>query len=152
MQLDANIETVVLDERVGKEIDLPRYAKQGDAGLDISACIDHPVTLNPNQSKMVNTGIAIHINDEHVAGFIVPRSGKGSKGLVVGNLVGVIDAHYKGELMVSVWNREEEPWKIYPNDKIAQIVFMPIVRANLVAVDQFSSESDRGGGFGSTDS
>jgi dUTP pyrophosphatase len=146
-----DVELKLLDPRVGSTIPLPAYATPGSAGLDLRAAIDAPLTLAPGMSELVPTGLAIHINDAGYCAVILPRSGLGHKhGLVLGNLVGLIDADYQGPLMISCWNRSERAFTIAPGDRIAQLVFLPIARAGFRLVEEFEP-SDRGaGGFGSS--
>lgn len=131
---------------------IPKYARQSDAGLDLSACIEYPFVLSVgSQSVLIPTGLAIYIGGNHVAALILPRSGSGHRGLVLGNGVGVIDAGYQGELLVSAWNRSSVDIVVAPNERIAQLVFIPIVRASWLEVSEFTDTTDRGtGGFGST--
>lgn len=130
---------------------LPAYGTPGAAGLDLRACLDAPLTLNPGDTQLIPTGIAIHLDDTGLAAVILPRSGLGHKhGIVLGNLVGLIDSDYQGQLFVSTWNRGKEPFTIQPLDRIAQLVVVPVVQVALNVVEEFS-ESQRGhGGFGST--
>lgn len=130
---------------------LPAYGTPGAAGLDLRACLDAPLTLNPGDTQLIPTGIAIHLDDAGLAAVILPRSGLGHKhGIVLGNLVGLIDSDYQGQLFVSTWNRGKEPFTIQPLDRIAQLVVVPVVQVALNVVEEFS-ESQRGhGGFGST--
>lgn len=139
----------ILDPRIGKEFPLPEYATSGSAGLDLRACVEQPLLTAPGQTYLISTGIAIHIEDPELAAVILPRSGLGHKhGIVLGNLVGLIDSDYQGPLMVSCWNRSKSPFEIQPGERIAQLVFMPVVRARFELVDSFQL-SDRGeGGFG----
>jgi dUTP pyrophosphatase len=139
----------ILDERVREH--LPAYATPGSAGLDLRACIDEPLELRPGQTTLVPTGIAIHIGDPGLAAMILPRSGLGHKhGIVLGNLVGLIDSDYQGPLMVSCWNRGADAFVLKPMERLAQLVVVPVVQADFRQVDDFES-SDRGsGGFGST--
>ncbi|RUO81134.1 dUTP diphosphatase [Idiomarina tyrosinivorans] len=143
------IQMKVLDPRIGSEIPLPEYATTGSAGMDLRACIDTKITIAPGQCELVGTGIAIHIADPGLAATLLPRSGLGHKhGLVLGNLVGLIDSDYQGELKISVWNRSEKPYTIEPGERIAQMVIVPVVQAQLQQVEEFSA-TDRGeGGFG----
>lgn len=146
------IQLKILDERIGKEFPLPNYATAGSAGLDLRACLDEPVDINPGEVKLLNTGIAIHISDPTLAATILPRSGLGHKhGIVLGNLVGLIDSDYQGPLMVSCWNRgSTTSYTVTPGERIAQLVFVPVVRADFAVVADFT-ETDRGsGGFGHT--
>jgi dUTP pyrophosphatase len=146
-----NIQLKILDPRIGTDIPLPEYATAGSAGLDLRACIDAPLTLAPGQTELVPTGIAIHIGDPGLAAVILPRSGLGHKhGIVLGNLVGLIDSDYQGQLFVSVWNRGPTPFTIAIGERMAQLVFVPVVQAHFEVVDAFQA-TDRGvGGFGST--
>ena len=145
------IEVKILDSRVRSEFGLPTYATQGSAGVDLRACIDGPLELEPGQSELIPTGIAIHIGDPEVAAVLVPRSGLGHRhGIVLGNLVGLIDSDYQGQLFVSCWNRSTRLFTVQPGDRIAQMVLVPVIHADFQIVDEFAS-SDRGdGGFGST--
>lgn len=130
---------------------LPRHATAGAAGLDLRACLDAPLTLNPGDSQLVSSGIAIHIGDPGFAAFIVPRSGLGAKhGIVLGNLVGLIDSDYQGQLFVSVWNRGGAAFTIQPMDRIAQLVVVPVQQVAFNVVEEFESSSRGAGGFGST--
>jgi dUTP pyrophosphatase len=149
--VNRRIDVRVLDPRIGGEWPLPEYATPASAGMDLRAVIDAPLTLLPGDSVLVATGIAIHIADPGLAAMILPRSGLGHKhGIVLGNLVGLIDADYQGPLMVSVWNRGAAAFTIQPGDRLAQLVVVPIVRAELNVVTEFAA-SDRGaGGFGHT--
>lgn len=145
----STIDLKVLDARMADQ--LPAYATPGSAGLDLRACLDAAVTLEPGQTFLVPTGLAIHIADPGLAAMILPRSGLGHKhGIVLGNLVGLIDSDYQGQLMVSVWNRSQTAFVIQPLERIAQLVIVPVVQAEFRVVDEFDA-SDRGeGGFGST--
>jgi len=139
----------VLDERVRDA--LPHYATPGAAGLDLRACLETPLTLAPGDSQLVPSGIAIHLGDPGLAAVVLPRSGLGARhGIVLGNLVGLIDSDYQGQIFVSVWNRGRDPFTIAPMERIAQLVVVPVVQVALEVVDAFTA-SDRGaGGFGST--
>jgi dUTP pyrophosphatase len=143
------IDLKVLDPRVAD--DLPAYATPGSAGLDLRACLDSPLVLEPGQTQLIPTGLAIHIGDPGLAAMILPRSGLGHKhGIVLGNLVGLIDSDYQGPLMVSCWNRGSTAFTVQPLERIAQLVIVPVVQASFRRVDEFGT-SDRGaGGFGST--
>ncbi|HBV76702.1 MULTISPECIES: dUTP diphosphatase [Vibrio] len=143
------IDLKVLDPRIGKQFPLPAYATEGSAGLDLRACLDQSLTVEPGQTHLVPTGLAIHIGDPSLAATILPRSGLGHKhGIVLGNLVGLIDSDYQGQLMISVWNRGQDTFTIEPGDRIAQLVFVPIIQAEFNLVDDFDN-TDRGeGGFG----
>ena len=145
------IKLKILDSRIGKEIPLPEYATHGSAGLDLRACVKENTDLAPKQTILIPTGLAIHIADEELAAVILPRSGLGHKhGIVLGNLVGLIDSDYQGELMVSCWNRSDTPFTIEVGARIAQLIFVPVVQAAFQIVEDFQ-ESHRGqGGFGST--
>lgn len=147
----ATIDVRVLDPRLGGEFPLPDYASAMAAGMDLRAMIDAPQALGGGQTALLPSGLAIHIGDPAVCAVVLPRSGLGHRhGLVLGNLVGLIDADYQGPLMISVWNRSAQAYTIAPGDRIAQLVFMPVVRARLRLVEAFV-ESDRGtGGFGHT--
>jgi len=144
-----NIDLKILDPRM-KEL-LPAYGTPGSAGLDLRACIDAPLTIEPGQTVLVPTGLAIHIGDPGYAAMILPRSGLGHKnGIVLGNLVGLIDSDYQGQLMVSTWNRSQATFVLQPMDRLAQLVVVPVLQVGFNVVEEFAS-SDRGaGGFGST--
>ena len=141
----------LLDQRLGNDIPLPHYGTDGSAGLDLRACLEAPLTLNPGETKLIPTGMSIYIEDTGLAAMILPRSGLGHKhGIVLGNLVGLIDSDYQGELMVSCWNRGTEPFTMDIGERIAQLVIVPVVQAEFDLVETFEA-SDRGeGGFGST--
>ena len=146
----AAIDLKVLDSRMNDY--LPRYATQGSAGLDLHACIDVPITLEPGQTEMITTGLAIHIADPGLAAVILPRSGLGSKhGIVLGNLVGLIDSDYQGQLLVAAWNRSQKTYTLQPFERLAQLVIMPVVQAQFNIVKEFDETTERGaGGYGST--
>jgi dUTP diphosphatase len=145
----ATIELKVLDERIRSQ--LPHYATPGSAGMDLRACIDAPLVLAPGQTELIPTGVAIHIVDPGLAAVILPRSGLGHKhGIVLGNLVGLIDSDYQGPLMVSCWNRGREPFTLQPLDRLAQLVIVPVVQAAFRVVDEFDASARAQGGFGST--
>lgn len=145
MQVDLKI----LDPRAREA--LPRYATAGSAGLDLRAMLDAPVTIAPGETVLVKTGIAIHIGDPAYAAVILPRSGLGHrKGIVLGNLVGLIDSDYQGELMISTWNRGSAPFTLEPMERLAQLVFVPVARADFRLVDDFAASERGAGGFGST--
>lgn len=149
--MNRSLQVKILNPRVGREIPLPGYATEGSAGMDLRACIEHPLTLNPGAAHLVPTGIAVHLADPGLAAMILPRSGLGHKhGLVLGNLVGLIDSDYQGELLVSCWNRSGIAYTISPGERIAQLVLFPVVQATLQVVDDFSSSSRGEGGFGHT--
>ena len=139
----------ILDERVGREFPLPAYATAGSAGLDLRACLDVPLLLAPAKAELLPTGIAIHLEDPGFAAVILPRSGLGHKhGIVLGNLVGLIDSDYQGQLMVSCWNRGTEPFTVHPGDRIAQLVVVPVMQVELEVVEDFESSQRAAGGFG----
>ena len=143
------LEVKVLDERIRGM--LPRYATAGAAGLDLRACIDSPLMLNPGDSQLVSSGIAIHVADPGYAAVVLPRSGLGAKsGIVLGNLVGLIDSDYQGPLMISVWNRAKSAFTIQPLDRIAQLVVVPVVQVEFEVVEEFAASARGAGGFGST--
>ena len=145
----ATIALKVLDERIRPY--LPAYATPGSAGMDLRACIEGPLSLKPGQTELIPTGIAIHIGDPGLAAMILPRSGLGHKhGIVLGNLVGLIDSDYQGPLMVSCWNRGGESFTLNPMDRLAQMVFVPIVQAQFMEMESFDSSTRGEGGFGST--
>ena len=145
------LEVKILDERIRGM--LPHYATSGAAGLDLRACIDSPLTLGPGDSQLVSSGIAIHVGDPGYAAVILPRSGLGAKsGIVLGNLVGLIDSDYQGPLMVSLWNRGKSAFTIQPLDRIAQLIVVPVVQVELEVVEDFAASARGAGGFGSTGS
>jgi dUTP pyrophosphatase len=141
----------ILDPRIGREFPLPRHATAGSAGMDLRACIEVPLTLKPGDAELIQTGIAIYIADPELAAVLLPRSGLGHKhGIVLGNLVGLIDSDYQGPLMVSVWNRGAAAVTINPGDRIAQMVFVPVVHVEFEVVEDFSATARGAGGFGSS--
>jgi dUTP pyrophosphatase len=143
------LEVKILDERIRAM--LPHYASAGAAGLDLRACIDAPLALQPGDSQLVRSGIAIHLGDPGFAAVVLPRSGLGSKhGIVLGNLVGLIDSDYQGEVLVSVWNRGKAAFTIQPLDRIAQLVVVPVMQVELEVVEAFGASARGAGGFGST--
>ncbi|HUN00092.1 MAG: deoxyuridine 5'-triphosphate nucleotidohydrolase [Halothiobacillus sp. 20-53-49] len=145
------IEVKWLDARLGISIPRPDYATAGSAGLDLRACLDAPLTLQPGQTELIPTGMAMHINDPGLAAIILPRSGLGHKhGIVLGNLVGLIDSDYQGQLFVSVWNRSDTPFIIEIGERIAQLVVVPVVQVAFETVDEFSHSHRGTGGFGHT--
>lgn len=145
MQLDVKILNPIIKNQ------LPQYATEGSAGLDLRAAIEEELVINAGQTTFVKTGIAIHLGDPNFAAMVLPRSGLGHKhGIVLGNLVGLIDSDYQGELMVSVWNRSNEPFTIKPLDRIAQMIIVPVVQASFNIVDEFDETARGVGGFGST--
>ena len=145
------IELKIMDSRIGDSIPLPHYAPDGSAGLDMRACIDEPITVAPGETVLVPTGLAIHIGDPALAAVLLPRSGLGHKhGLVLGNLTGLIDSDYQGQVFISCWNRSAAAYDVQPGDRIAQMVFVPVEQVQFAVVEEFDS-SDRGeGGFGSS--
>ena len=141
----------ILDDRIGSEYPLPKYETSGSAGLDLRAMVHEKTLLDPGQALLIPTGISIHIEDEGVCAMLLPRSGLGHKqGLVLGNLVGLIDSDYQGELMVSCWNRGEASFTLQPFDRLAQLVFVPVVQARLIPVETFEASERGEGGFGHT--
>ena len=141
----------MLDPRVGRDFPLPQYATGGSAGLDLRACLDQPLALEPGRAELIPTGLAIYVEDPTLAAVILPRSGLGHKhGIVLGNGTGLIDADYQGPLMVSIWNRGDAAFTIEPGDRIAQLVVLPIVRARFRVVDEFETSARGDGGFGHT--
>jgi dUTP pyrophosphatase len=143
------LDVKVLDERIRGM--LPHYGTPGAAGLDLRACIDQALTLNPGDSQLVPSGIAIHIGDPGFAAIVLPRSGLGAKnGIVLGNLVGLIDSDYQGQVLISVWNRGQAAFTIQPMDRIAQLVVVPVAQVEFNVVEEFSASSRGAGGFGST--
>jgi dUTP diphosphatase len=143
------LELKILDSRIRH--DMPHYATPGAAGLDLRACIDLPLTLAPGDSELVPSGIAIHLDDPGLAAVVLPRSGLGAKhGIVLGNLVGLIDSDYQGQVLVSVWNRGRDAFTIRPMDRIAQLVVIPVVQVELHVVQEFAASQRGAGGFGST--
>lgn len=144
-----SVELKILDPRMLEF--RPTYATPGSAAVDLRACVDHPITLNPGETFLIPTGIAIHLADPGLAGMILPRSGLGHKnGLVLGNLVGLIDSDYQGQVMVSAWNRSDQPFTIHPMDRLVQYVVVPVVQVDFHVVDEFVSSERGAGGFGST--
>lgn len=144
-----NIQLKILDERLGKEFPLPQYATEGSAGLDLRACLKESLQLLPGETKLIPTGLAIYIHDPKIAATILPRSGLGHKhGIVLGNLIGLIDSDYQGELLISCWNRGADHFTIQPGDRIAQLVFIPVVRAEFSVVPEFNNTQRGEGGFG----
>ena len=143
------IQLKILDSRLGNEIELPRYATHGSAGLDLRACLDQALTLQPGESTLIPTGLAIHIADPHLAAVLLPRSGLGHKhGIVLGNLVGLIDSDYQGQVFVSCWNRSDRPFTIEIGERIAQMVFVPVVQAEFECMTEFEETHRGSGGFG----
>lgn len=141
----------VLDPRIGDTIAFPQYATDGSAGLDLRACLDAPLTLDPGDTQLIKTGLSIHIGDPSLAAMILPRSGLGHKhGIVLGNLVGLIDSDYQGELMVSCWNRGQSAFTVDVGERIAQLILVPVVQAEFEVVEYFDESLRGSGGFGST--
>jgi dUTP pyrophosphatase len=139
----------ILDARIGTEFPLPQYATAGSAGLDLRACLEAPLVLAPGKAELIPTGLAIHLDDPGLAAVILPRSGLGHKhGVVLGNLVGLIDSDYQGQLMVSCWNRAAEPFTVRPGERIAQLVVVPVVQVQLEVVADFVTSARGAGGFG----
>ena len=139
----------ILDARIGKEFPLPQYATAGSAGLDLRACLHKPLELAPGRAELVPTGLSIYVQDPGLAAVILPRSGLGHKhGIVLGNLVGLIDSDYQGPLMVSVWNRGKEPYTVQPGERVAQLVIVPVVQVELEVVEDFTATARGAGGFG----
>jgi len=149
--LKRDVQLKILDPRIGKEIPLPEYATHGSAGMDLRACMDTSLTIAPGETVLIPTGIAVHIEDSALAAVILPRSGLGHKhGIVLGNLVGLIDSDYQGQLFISCWNRSSDSFTISVGERIAQLVFVPVVQAALQIVDEFSESLRAQGGFGHT--
>lgn len=146
-----DLQVRILDRRIGEDWPLPQYATTGSAGLDLRACIGEPLRLEPGQSALVSSGLAIHIGDPGVAALVLPRSGLGAKhGIVLGNLVGLIDSDYQGPLMVSVWNRGQNEFVLEPMERLAQLVIVPVVQAQFNVVSEFPASQRGEGGYGST--
>ena len=143
------LEVKIMDSRLGGEWPLPAYATPGSAGMDLRACIEAPLELKPGQTELLPTGMAIHIGDPSLCAMLLPRSGLGHKhGVVLGNLVGLIDSDYQGQLMVSCWNRGDKTFIVEPGERIAQMVLVPVVQADLQIVDEFDASERGAGGFG----
>jgi dUTP pyrophosphatase len=141
----------VLDPRIGTTFPLPQHATAGSAGMDLRACVDAPLSLAPGRAELISTGVSIFVEDPGLAAVILPRSGLGHKsGIVLGNLVGLIDSDYQGPLMVSCWNRSDAPFTINPGDRIAQLIFVPVVQAEFDVVEDFAVSTRGSGGFGSS--
>lgn len=141
----------ILDPRIGQEFPLPDYATEGAAGLDLRACLETALTINPKETHLIPSGIAIHIQNPKWAAMILPRSGLGHRhGLVLGNLVGLIDSDYQGEILISCWNRSDQPYTIEPGERIAQLVLLPVIQAKFDRVEEFDDSSRSEGGFGHT--
>lgn len=145
------IQLQILDSRIGNDIPLPAYATDGSAGMDMRACLDEPLTIHPGDTHLIPTGIAIHINDPNLAAVLLPRSGLGHKhGIVLGNLTGLIDSDYQGQVFVSCWNRGSDSFTVNPGERIAQMVFVPVVQAEFEIVESFAVSNRGEGGFGHT--
>ena len=145
------VQIKILDPRLGSEFPLPDYATDGSAGMDLRACVDEAMTVQPGETQLIPTGFAMHMEETGLAAVILPRSGLGHKhGIVLGNLVGLIDSDYQGQVFVSCWNRSDRAFKVEPGARIAQLVFMPVVKAHWERVDDFVSSQRGGGGFGHT--
>ena len=146
-----SVELKILNPRIGTDLPLPKRATSGSAGLDLRACIDQPIDLPPGATELIPTGIAIHLADPGLAALIVPRSGLGHRhGIVLGNLVGLIDSDYQGELLISCWNRGQKPFRIEPGERIAQLVVVPVVPVEFEVVESFEQSRRGAGGFGHT--
>ena len=149
--MNKKIQLKILDPRLGNEFPLPAYATDGSAGVDLRACTDEPITLNPGETKLIPTGMAVHIADPSLAATLLPRSGLGHKhGVVLGNLVGLIDSDYQGQVFASMWNRGDTPFDIAPGDRICQMVFVPVVQVDFDIVEEFDQSQRGDGGFGHT--
>ena len=148
-----SIQLKILDARLDNEFALPGYATSGSAGIDLRACLDEPLTIEPGQTELIPSGLAVHIEDPSLAAVILPRSGLGHKhGIVLGNLVGLIDSDYQGQIFVSCWNRGAKGFVIEPGARLAQMVFVPVVQADFEIVEEFTSSMRGDGGFGHTGS
>jgi len=144
-----SVELKILDPRVGDSIPLPHYATDGSAGMDMRACIDESITVSPGETVLIPTGLAIHVSDPLLAAVLLPRSGLGHKhGLVLGNLTGLIDSDYQGQVYISCWNRSSTSYEVQPAERIAQMVFVPVEQVELKVVDQFDASERGAGGFG----
>lgn len=149
--MEHTIQLKILNPKVGQSIPLPAYATPGSAGLDLRVCIDEPLQIAPQETVLLPTGLAIYIADPKLAAVILPRSGLGHKhGIVLGNLVGLIDSDYQGELKISCWNRSQDHFTVQPGDRIAQLVFVPVVQSTFTLVEEFAMSERGEGGFGSS--
>jgi dUTP pyrophosphatase len=149
--MSRKIKLRILDPRIGREFPLPQHATAGSAGMDLRACVDAPLVLEPGAAELIPTGISIYVEDPELAALLLPRSGLGHKhGIVLGNLVGLIDSDYQGPLMVSCWNRGSSPFTIAPGDRIAQMVIVPVVHVDFDVVEDFTASHRGAGGFGSS--
>ncbi len=145
------LQVKILDSRIGKEFPLPQHATAGSAGVDLRACVEGPLELRPGDTQLIPTGIAIHLEDAGYAALVLPRSGLGHKhGIVLGNLVGLIDSDYQGQVMVSCWNRGQTTFTIQPGERIAQLVVVPVAQVQFEVVDEFVASERGAGGFGSS--
>lgn len=145
------IQLKILDPRIGRDYPLPKYATDGSAGLDLRACVDEPLCIQPGDCRLIPSGVSIHIGDPGIAAVLLPRSGLGHKhGIVLGNLVGLIDSDYQGQVFVSCWNRGEDDFTIEPGERIAQMVLVPVIQAEFDVVEEFSQSRRGDGGFGHT--
>ena len=145
------VQIKILDPRLGTEFPLPDYATPGSAGMDLRACLDEPLTIAPGETRLIPTGFAMHMQESGLAAVILPRSGLGHKhGIVLGNLVGLIDSDYQGQVYVSCWNRSDAEFEVLPGARIAQLVFLPVIRARWERVADFEASERGGGGFGHT--
>ncbi len=145
------VELKILDPRLGNDWPMPAYATDGSAGVDLRACLDAPLTLAPGQTELLPSGIAVHMADANMAATVLPRSGLGHKhGIVLGNLVGLIDSDYQGQIFISCWNRGNEPFLVEPGERVAQLVFVPVLRPAFQVVDEFTPSERGEGGFGHT--
>jgi dUTP pyrophosphatase len=146
-----NIQIKLIDSRLGKDFPLPEYATSGSAGLDVCACLDEPLLLNAEATVLIPAGFALHIDDSKIAAVLLPRSGLGHKhGIVLGNLTGLIDSDYQGQVFVSCWNRSDRSFEIKPGDRVAQMVFVPVIQAQFEIVEEFEQSQRGAGGFGHT--
>jgi len=149
--MDHKLQIKILDKRIGQDFPLPTYATCGSAGMDLRACIDQPLVLKPNDSSLIGTGVAIHLNEPNITAMILPRSGLGHHhGIVLGNLIGLIDSDYQGPLKISCWNRSHNTYIIQPGERIAQLVVVPILKVQLNVVQTFQITERGDGGFGHT--